>query len=306
MSTQLFLLFALITLISAWQNDANSYNSYSSPSSGQQQASLIQEDIEAECQKCDQKKCPPITQCNVGIVRDKCGCCDICALEEAQLCNIPQDFQNGVLKSGITWHGICGTDMECRTRTDIDSKVIGSQSICYCVKPGKVCGSDGVTYSKCKMNATITSSNGKITALSEGPCQTVPMVKLTALSQTVTEGTNVTLICEARGYPIPTISWYFNRPNQKQDKIQMPGNYKDVTVSVRGGTEETHTISYLQIVNFSLDYEGEYVCMADNIVGIKAQGTSLVRNAVLSSSIPQSHYYNKEVEAEEDYYYYRK
>ncbi|VDO59091.1 unnamed protein product [Schistosoma margrebowiei] len=132
----------------------------------------IMKDIEDDCEKCDRKKCPPIIQCNVGTVRDKCGCCDICALEEAQLCNIPEDFKNGILKQGITWHGICGTDLECRTRTDIDSKIIGSQSICYCVKPGKVCGSDGVTYSKCKMNATIISSNGKIIPISEGPCQT--------------------------------------------------------------------------------------------------------------------------------------
>ncbi|VDP47707.1 unnamed protein product [Schistosoma mattheei] len=132
----------------------------------------VMKDIEDECEKCDRKKCPPIIQCNVGTVRDKCGCCDICALEEAQLCNIPEDFKNGILKPGITWHGMCGTDLECRTRTDIDSKIIGSQSICYCVKPGKVCGSDGVTYSKCKMNATIISSNGTVIPISEGPCQT--------------------------------------------------------------------------------------------------------------------------------------
>ncbi|CAH8505365.1 unnamed protein product [Heterobilharzia americana] len=287
MSFQLFLIAICITFTYAWRSDDGGFSNSYTPANNRNNPT-IDDDMEDECKKCDQKKCPPIIQCNVGTVRDKCGCCDICALEEAQLCNIPEDFRNGVLKSGITWHGICGTDLECRTRTDIDSKVIGSQSICYCVKSGKVCGSDGVTYSKCKMNATIISSNGMITALSEGPCQTVPTVKLTALNQTVTEGTNVTLICEARGYPIPTITWYFNKPNEKQDKIQMPGNYKDVTVSVRGGTEETHTISYLQITNFSLEYEGEYVCMADNIVGIKAQGTSLVRNAASSSSQTKS------------------
>ncbi|CAH8512716.1 unnamed protein product [Schistosoma intercalatum] len=289
MSIQLFLLFVNIILIRISQCSEN--NDYNYEPFKHSQYPTVMKDIEDECEKCDRKKCPPIIQCNVGTVRDKCGCCDICALEEAQLCNIPEDFKNGILKPGITWHGMCGTDLECRTRTDIDSKIIGSQSICYCVKPGKVCGSDGVTYSKCKMNATIISSNGTVIPISEGPCQTAPSVKLTVLNQTVIEGTNVTLICEARGYPLPTITWYFNKPNQKQDKIQMPGNYKDFTVSVRGGTEETHTISYLQITNFILEYEGEYVCMADNIVGIKAQGTSLVRNSaspMFSSSLISS------------------
>ncbi|CAH8489672.1 unnamed protein product [Schistosoma turkestanicum] len=287
MSIQLFLLFANIILIHSWQTSEN-YDNNHDEFSIKAKYPTIMKDIENECEKCDRKKCPPIIQCNVGTVRDKCGCCDICALEEAQLCNIPEDFKNGILKPKIPWHGICGTDLECRPRTDIDSKIIGSQSICYCVKQGKVCGSDGVTYSKCTMNATIIASNGRITALNEGPCHTVPSVKLTALNQTVIEGTNVTLICEARGYPIPTITWYFNKPNQKQDKTQMPGNYKDVTVSVRGGTEETHTISYLQITSFTLEYEGEYVCMADNIVGIKAQGTSLVRNGASSSLLSSS------------------
>uniref|UniRef100_A0A5K4EZV8 IGFBP N-terminal domain-containing protein n=1 Tax=Schistosoma mansoni TaxID=6183 RepID=A0A5K4EZV8_SCHMA len=285
MSIQLFFLFfthiIFIQIIHSSQYDNDDHHHYYEPSKSLQSPTILKQ-IEDECNKCDRKKCSPIIQCNVGIVRDKCGCCDICALEEAQLCNIPNDFINGILKQGITWYGICGTDLECRKRTDIDSKIIESQSICYCVKSGKVCGSDGITYSKCKMNATIISSNGTVIPISEGPCQTVPSVKLTVLNQTVIEGTNVTLICEARGYPIPTINWYFNKPNQKQDKIQMPGNYKDVTVSVRGGTEETHTISYLQITSFTLEYEGEYICMADNIVGIKAQGTSLVRNAASS------------------------
>ncbi|KAK4469031.1 hypothetical protein MN116_007496 [Schistosoma mekongi] len=288
MSIQLLLLYTNLIIIYAWNSNEND-NNYNYKSIINKQYMTVMKEIDDECQKCDRKKCPSITQCNVGTVRDKCGCCDICALEEAQLCNIPDDFIDGIIKSGITWHGICGTDLECRKRTDIDSKVIGSQSICYCVKLGKVCGSDGITYSKCKMNATIISSNGNITPISEGPCHTVPSVKLTALNQTVVEGANVTLICEARGYPIPTITWYFNKPNQKQDKIQMPGNYKDVTVSVRGGTEETHTISYLQITSFSLEYEGEYVCMADNIVGIKAQGTSLVRNVESSFLSSETH-----------------
>ncbi|XP_018649710.1 insulin-like growth factor binding protein-related [Schistosoma mansoni] len=235
MSIQLFFLFfthiIFIQIIHSSQYDNDDHHHYYEPSKSLQSPTILKQ-IEDECNKCDRKKCSPIIQCNVGIVRDKCGCCDICALEEAQLCNIPNDFINGILKQGITWYGICGTDLECRKRTDIDSKIIESQSICYCVKSGKVCGSDGITYSKCKMNATIISSNGTVIPISEGPCQT--------------------------------------------------GNYKDVTVSVRGGTEETHTISYLQITSFTLEYEGEYICMADNIVGIKAQGTSLVRNAASS------------------------
>ncbi|CAH8531487.1 unnamed protein product [Schistosoma rodhaini] len=177
MSIQLFFLFFThiifihTTHSSQYDNDDDHHHHYYEPSKSIQSPTFLKQ-IEDECDKCDRKKCSPIIQCNVGIVRDKCGCCDICALEEAQLCNIPNDFINGILKQGITWYGICGTDLECRKRTDIDSKLIESQSICYCVKSGKVCGSDGITYSKCKMNATIISSNGKVIPISEGPCQT--------------------------------------------------------------------------------------------------------------------------------------
>ncbi|VEL42865.1 unnamed protein product [Protopolystoma xenopodis] len=136
--------------------------------------------------RCNTTLCPPITKCNMGLVRDRCGCCSICGLEQDQLCNLEADLvrlmRGGPGVSANAWHGRCGVNLECRERSDVDANIVGQQSICYCLKDGLVCGSNGVTYSSCQMTAVQEAANGTVFMVSQGPCKSGESCQILRLS----------------------------------------------------------------------------------------------------------------------------
>jgi hypothetical protein len=240
-----------------------------------------------ECLVCDPFTCPDVKKCNAGVVRDRCGCCDVCAIEEGHLCNM-KPYQPGksqidmggdpaVLeeKVGEVWYGHCGVDLECRERTDVDHSLVGSQSICYCMKEGHFCGSDGKTYSWCKMKEIEIATNNATTMISHGPCKTEPKIISIAESQIVPQNSRVSLLCEVEGYPTPTIVWFHLLPDTN-NPVKLPGDSDEISVSFRGGPQAMRISSHLQITQFSTKHEGSYRCFADNDMGMVMKEFSLV------------------------------
>lgn len=123
------------------------------------------------CTPCDESKCPPVTMCPVGEVKDYCGCCSVCGLEQGHRCNTRQELQDmfsGKRRHG--YYGACGRHLECQPRTDIDEKS-EVENVCVCVKPGRFCASNGETYSACELEAIQAKSFGEIFLISYDDCK---------------------------------------------------------------------------------------------------------------------------------------
>ena len=95
------------------------------------------------------------------------------------------------------------------------------------------------------------------------------MVELSS-DEKVIEGNNITITCEAEGYPPPTVVW--NRINENlsdrislSDSVSVPTGYGNVTrVSVN-----------LTITNASREDTGEYICSANNSIGNDSSSVSI-------------------------------
>merc|ERR1711872_802029 len=59
---------------------------------------------------------------------DRCGCCQVCARREGELCDDKATF------------GTCGDNLECQYQPEAE------ESICVCRQTQEICGSDGITY----------------------------------------------------------------------------------------------------------------------------------------------------------------
>ncbi|KAG5450830.1 Insulin-like growth factor-binding protein- protein 1 [Clonorchis sinensis] len=229
------------------------------------------------CQQCDYTKCTIPTECKAGLVLDRCGCCRVCGLEESHLCNLEEEI--ALLSRGrslVPWHGRCGRNLECRTRTDVDPKVVRKQNICYCLEPGLVCGTDGKTYTHCELEAEQALSNRTLEKMSDGPCRVKPKAELRVAGGLVKRGEKFTLVCEAVGYPRADVTWHLSKPGDQGISRKMPGDFEDVTVTTRGAKFENQVISFLQITDFKLDQEGDYRCVADNELGVDTATATLV------------------------------
>jgi HtrA serine peptidase 1 len=66
-----------------------------------------------ECGQCDPKTCPPAPACRAGYQTDACGCCSVCAASSGEKCDLDT--------STSYKYGVCGDNLECRARTDIQS-----------------------------------------------------------------------------------------------------------------------------------------------------------------------------------------
>ncbi|CAL8099083.1 unnamed protein product [Calicophoron daubneyi] len=228
------------------------------------------------CGECSREHCVEPTDCKAGIVRDRCGCCHVCGLEESHLCNMDHELPPKAGKNDkVVWHGLCGENLECRVRTDVDPELVGKQSICYCLSDAVVCGSDGKTYSQCQMKAMTVGSNGTITKISDGYCRMKPSIELTRPEAGFKSADKVTLICAIEAYPPAEVTWYWTKPAGGKS-IRMPSDSDDVTISIRGGPRQSMFTSYLQIINFSADHEGEYRCVASNDLGMETKSAKLV------------------------------
>ena len=116
-----------------------------------------------KCGKCDKNSCEKAPkECPAGIVKDPCGCCDVCGNLEGDLCDHPEvDLPNFV--------GNCGHKLECKVRNDVEE---GKEAVCVCSNEQALCGDDGVTYSSiCKLMETVVTSDKKIKIKSKGPCK---------------------------------------------------------------------------------------------------------------------------------------
>ena len=108
-------------------------------------------------------------------------------------------------------------------------------------------------------------------------------------------GANLTLDCEARGYPAPTITWQFVSTEGKtislpsrsmlwatnHDLIQrnsgnkvfistfffFTGDDQHVAIQMRGGPEPLMVTGWMQIMSLDPSYIGTYHCIATNALG---------------------------------------
>lgn len=87
-------------------------------------------------QVCDASQCPvPAQACYYEQLKDRCGCCVVCAAGEGEACGrVP-----------------CGDGLRCDSVRKAHG---GLHTTCVCASSGPVCGSDGRTYpSICRLRA---------------------------------------------------------------------------------------------------------------------------------------------------------
>ena len=87
---------------------------------------------------------------------------------------------------------------------------------------------------------------------------------------TVREGSTTTIICEAFGYPPPTVVW--NRSNEMlSDRVSVSDS-----VSVHTGNGNVTRVSVsLTITNASREDTGVYTCSANNSIGSDSSNVSI-------------------------------
>merc|ERR1712142_1255142 len=88
-----------------------------------------------DCGDCDRADCPELGKCPTGVVKDFCGCCDVCAGRMGDRC------QNTTEENPL--YLPCGIDLVCKRRYDIPDS---AEASCECLEEGEVCGSNDVTY----------------------------------------------------------------------------------------------------------------------------------------------------------------
>ncbi|XP_056132043.1 hemicentin-1 [Lampris incognitus] len=109
---------------------------------------------------------------------------------------------------------------------------------------------DAGEYSCVASNSAGTTSGRVMLEVGAGPVFSESPVDITA-----NVGENITLPCDARGFPQPTVTWY--RPDGKQVLTRTDGHSR--TMQLENG--------HLLIHSVWLDDEGRYVCEAENLFG---------------------------------------
>lgn len=231
--------------------------------------SLSGRDLPDECRSCNPENCKVPTGCLAGIVKDGCGCCDVCGKVEFELCDHPDVPR----PKSRPYYGKCGENLECRLRTDLERNQ-GPEAICYCRMEETLCGSDNTTYDNlCQLKAASLSRNIKININRKGPCDSAPVIISPPENTKNTTGSNVAVLCEAKGFPIPTIEWTWTRVDGQT--IYLPSDDLDISVNMRGGPEKWHISGWLQIINLKKHHEGDYTCIAQNEHGIAQAGARI-------------------------------
>ena len=119
-----------------------------------------------DCGPCQFEHCQTPQDCQAGVVKDQCGCCNVCSKTEFELCDHPQVNSRQYL-------GKCGDNLECRLRDDIgEYGVDPPEAICYCTLSGVMCGSDEVTYENlCQLAAASVAKKQKLSVKNKGACK---------------------------------------------------------------------------------------------------------------------------------------
>jgi len=207
------------------------------------------------CQPCHQVSCDSLYQCLAGVVPDRCGCCQECAQREGEMCDHGQEDK----------YGTCGDNLACQDFPET------GEAICVCREDKEVCGSDGLTYgSPCSL-AEESSRRQDSPILPElsmaywGPCKEAPIIISPPTDTRGHVGSNLTLACEARGFPAPTISWQYDTLEGRT--VLLPSDDQDISIQLRGGPEPLMVTGWAQIQALEPQYSGVYHCIAANSEG---------------------------------------
>lgn len=212
------------------------------------------------CDECNPAECENTDDCRAGVVYEKCGCCKICAKTEFELCDHPEIPSKEI-------YGTCGENLKCIIRNDIP-KEEPQEALCQCKYQDQLCGNDGITYDNiCQLAEATVISKGKVLVKSKGPCRAAPKIESHPENIAAKEGSNVALVCEASGHPIPTVEWVWTRADNKT--FSLPNDDVHVSVNQRGGPERRQITGWLQIQDLNKLHEGDYTCIVQNDLGFQ-------------------------------------
>ncbi|KAL0978954.1 hypothetical protein UPYG_G00178410 [Umbra pygmaea] len=207
----------------------------------------------SHCGDCSLDLCPVVQGCRAGLILDRCGCCKECGNLEGQTCDL------GEINA---FYGLCGIDLQCK----IDYSDVGDGEVaepqCVCISQDALCGSDERTYMNiCKFKEA-TFYNASLKINSNGPCKTVPIIKVPPQNLVNVTGSSVVFLCEVFAFPMALIEW-------KKDgkEIILPGDDPNISVQSRGGPLKYELSSWLQIEKAVLADAGTYHCVAHNQIG---------------------------------------
>jgi len=207
-----------------------------------------------QCGDCDRADCPELGKCPTGVVKDFCGCCDVCAGRMGDRC------QNSTEEAPV--YLPCGTDLVCKKRHDVPDSVEAS---CECNEDGEVCGSNGVTYrTPCHLVEEM-SEIPELFVKERGPCRGAPKIKSPPKDAVRPYGGIMVMDCEASGYPVPTITWELYQSDR--NVITLPSDDSAIAVQVRGGPEKHMVTGWVQIMRVNKNNIGTYTCVASNSEG---------------------------------------
>lgn len=217
-----------------------------------------------DCGECGECEAP--VGCVAGFYKDKCGCCDICAKAQYELCDHPNVHTRRHL-------GHCGHNLECRLRNDLLTED-EPEAICFCRSEKEVCGSDDMTYENiCDLAAAGVLKGENIIVKSTGPCKSTPTIITPPEHAKNKTGSEIALSCEAKGFPIPVIEWTWTRVDGRS--VFLPSDDLHISVNMRGGPDKWQVTGWLQIIDVKKDHEGDYTCIAQNEFG-SVQATARV------------------------------
>ena len=121
-----------------------------------------------------------------------------------------------------------------------------------------------------------------------GPCKESPVILSPPKDSYGPLGANLTLDCEAKGFPAPTITWQFLSTEGKTTSlpskrtfytlsytavmsvsinIAATGDDQSVSIQMRGGPEPLMVTGWMQIMSLDPSYIGDYHCIASNSEG---------------------------------------
>lgn len=211
-------------------------------------------------QTCLREECETPVNCVAGVALSEDGCCEVCALPENALCDEEADRRR---------FGRCGDNLDCSRRKDVEENI---EAVCTCQISKLVCGIDGRTYpTVCSLNeeAIRRGAPDEFSPALEmgywGPCKEAPVIVSPPADSYGPQGANLTLDCEARGFPAPTITWKFVSDEGKT--VSLPSDDQSVAIQMRGGPEPMMVTSWAQIMELDPSYSGVYHCIAANTEG---------------------------------------
>ncbi|XP_054261099.1 insulin-like growth factor-binding protein-related protein 1 [Macrosteles quadrilineatus] len=219
--------------------------------------------VAATCPPCDPSTCPkePERDCLLGPVPDPCECCShgVCGLDEGHPCYNASVYKDQPDKRRL---GACAPNMLCIPRDDLGPGE--TETVCKCAEARAACGSDNKTYdSTCKMIRS--EKNTRVTLQHWGPCHHTPQVTSGPENKSMFTGQPAVLDCEAKGFPVPSITWEF--VSGDSSVVVLPGDNPLVSVQSRGGPESLMVSSWVQIQQARKSDSGTYSCVASNSEG---------------------------------------